>query len=69
MDRFEKALRIFEENNGVLRTSQAVSLGIHYETLYRLLKQGKLLQVSRGLYRLASIGAAPFKWVALTLVH
>jgi predicted transcriptional regulator of viral defense system len=55
MDRFGKALKIFEENNGALRTSQAVSLGIHYETLYGLLKQGKLVQVSRGLYRLAAL--------------
>lgn len=48
----EKAIRIFQEHGGVLRTSEAIGLGISYETLYGLRDSGELEQLERGLYRL-----------------
>ena len=37
----------------MLRTSRALALGIHPRTLYALRDSGQLLEVARGLYRLA----------------
>ncbi|MCU1299135.1 MAG: hypothetical protein JWO91_3413 [Acidobacteriaceae bacterium] len=37
----------------MLRTSDAVRLGVHPRTLYALRDSGELLSVARGLYRLA----------------
>ena len=49
----QKALQIFREQNGWLRTSQALRLGITPRTLYHLRDQGSIVRVTRGLYRLA----------------
>jgi predicted transcriptional regulator of viral defense system len=46
---------VFKRHRGVLRTSKALALGIHPRTLYRLRNSGRLVQVSRGVYRLASL--------------
>ena len=48
-----KAERAFREYGGMLRTSQALKLGIHPRTLYRLRDSNRILQIGRGLYRLA----------------
>jgi predicted transcriptional regulator of viral defense system len=50
----EAAIATFRENGGVLRTAEALNKGIHPEALYRLRAQGKVTQLARGLYRLAS---------------
>lgn len=42
---------IFREHGGVLRTSTAISFGIHPRSLYRLRDQGLIEQISRGVYR------------------
>ncbi|MEI8373147.1 MAG: type IV toxin-antitoxin system AbiEi family antitoxin domain-containing protein [Planctomycetota bacterium] len=42
---------------GVLRMADALKLGIHRVTLYRMLEDGLLERMSRGLYRLSE--AAP----------
>ena len=39
----------------MLRTGQALKLGIHPRTLYRLRDEGVVVPVSRGVYRLASL--------------
>ena len=49
------ALRTFREHQGVLRTSEALRLGIHPRTLYTLRDEGSLERVSRGVYRLAEL--------------
>ena len=46
-------LQVFHRNGGVLRTTDALALGIHPATLYKLRDNGQLTQLSRGLYRLA----------------
>src|SRR6266851_4097901 len=50
----KSALATFRQHGAVLRTGQALANGIHPETLYRLVRDGKLTRVARGLYRLAS---------------
>jgi predicted transcriptional regulator of viral defense system len=50
-----QALTHFQEAGGVLRTSQALELGIHPRTLYQLRDEGRLECLSRGVYRLADL--------------
>ncbi len=50
----ERALAVFRKNGGVLRTGVALAQGIHSESLYRLVEDGTLIRLARGLYRLAS---------------
>lgn len=49
-----KARRIFAKNQGMLRTKQAILLGIHPRTLYEMRDSGEVEQVSRGVYRLST---------------
>lgn len=49
------ALRQFRAHDGVLRTAQALRLGIHPRTLYQLRDQGRIEAISRGVYRLADL--------------
>ena len=51
----QKALNIFREHGGILRTSRALRLGIHPRTLYAMRDSGLLEQLSRGLYRLSEL--------------
>jgi len=50
----EKAKDLFQKHNGVLRTSEAVALGIHPRDLYHLRNTGSLESLERGVYRLTS---------------
>ena len=50
--RFDKAVEIFRQSGGILRTAQAVRAGIHPSTLYAMRDSGVLEMVSRGVYRL-----------------
>lgn len=51
----QRASAIFKKHGGILRTSQALAEGIHPRTLYRMRDEGILEQLSRGVYRLASM--------------
>jgi len=51
----EKAIEVFRERGGILRTSEALQLDIHPHTLYTLRESGEIQQLSRGLYRLANL--------------
>ena len=51
--RFDRAVGIFKEHGGILRTAQALRAGIHPGTLYAMRDSGALEVVSRGMYRLA----------------
>lgn len=44
---------IFRQNNGILRTSEAIKLGVHPRTLYRMRDDGRIVELSRGFFRLA----------------
>jgi predicted transcriptional regulator of viral defense system len=52
-----RARRTFQTHNGMLRTRDAIRLGIHPRTLYTLRDSGELERVGPGLYRLASAPA------------
>lgn len=49
---FIKARAAFGTRGGVLRTSEAMRLGVHPETLYAMRDSGTIERLSRGLYRL-----------------
>lgn len=49
------ALAQFRQHGGLLRTQEALDLGIHPRTLYALYAAGQLEQLSRGLYRLVDL--------------
>ncbi len=61
-----KAMEAFRKHGGLLRTGAALDAGIHPETLYRLIREGRLMRLARGLYRLSS--AEEFSNPDLTLV-
>jgi predicted transcriptional regulator of viral defense system len=47
------ALKLFQDNGGILRTTEAIKIGIHPRTLYSLRDDGKINEVVRGFYRLS----------------
>ena len=49
-----KARQIFTGHGGMLRTSNAIRLGVHPRTLYALRDSGEIESVGRGLYRLST---------------
>src|SRR6266536_3192016 len=51
----DSAETLFRKHGGMLRASEAVALGIHPRTLYRMRDENRLVTVSRGLYRLADL--------------
>ena len=52
---YQKAEKGFREDNGVLRASEAVEIGVHLATLQRMSEDGYLEKDAWGLYRLADI--------------
>ena len=52
MNASQKAIRIFKENQGLLRTAEAIRLGIHPRTLSQMKNEGLLEQLAKGVYRL-----------------
>lgn len=51
--RFDRAIGIFRNHGGLLKTGQAIQAGVHPDTLYALRDSGVLERISRGVYRLA----------------
>ncbi len=56
----EKAITIFQQNQGVLRTSQAIRKGVSPRTLYAMRDAGLITQKSRGLFQLSDIPAGAY---------
>ena len=54
--RFDRAIAIFKNHGGILRTAQVLRMGIHPSTLYAMRDVGSLEMVSRGVYRLTGAG-------------
>lgn len=54
----ETALRAFRDKGGTLRTRDLIALGVHTDALYALRESGRVIELDRGLYRLAEIGEA-----------
>ncbi len=49
----QKATILFQQHSGILRTSQAIRLGISPRTLYGMRDAGLIVEVTRGAYRLS----------------
>jgi predicted transcriptional regulator of viral defense system len=54
MSAIDRAIKVFQDHHGILRTQQAIRYGIAPRTLYEMCDAGVILRVSRGLYRLAA---------------
>ncbi|MBU2603642.1 MAG: type IV toxin-antitoxin system AbiEi family antitoxin domain-containing protein [Actinobacteria bacterium] len=68
----ERALEIFRNAGGLLRTRQALAAGVHPRTLYAMRDAGLLDRLGRGLYRLANLpplGSPDLVTVAATVPH
>jgi predicted transcriptional regulator of viral defense system len=50
--KYETYKKIFIDNNGILRASQAIKLGVPEYVIYKMLDKGDLIRESRGFYRL-----------------
>ena len=59
------AKKIFSKHRNMLRTSDAIRLGIHPGTLYSLRDSGEVEQIGRGLYRLSSAPLTNPDWTAV----
>src|SRR3989442_341590 len=55
MNAIQKAIELFKEHHGLLRTAEAIRLGIHPRTLYQMRDEGLLEQLAKGVYRLIEI--------------
>ena len=51
----QKAIKFFKENHGLLRTAEAMRLGIHPRTIYQLRDEGLVEQLAKGIYRLIEV--------------
>ncbi len=51
----ERAKRLFRQRGGLLRTSEAIRVGIHPRTLYAMRSAGTVERLGRGLYRLTEM--------------
>ncbi len=49
----ETAVRLLGEH-GIMRLSEMKAAGVHYQTLTRMVEDGSVLRVGRGLYQLHS---------------
>lgn len=52
---FSEAAAVFRKHGGILRTMEAVRLGVHPRTLYAMRDAGSIERLGRGLYRLADL--------------
>ncbi len=53
--KIDAARKMFEQHNGILKTMEAINLGIHRRTLYGMRDSGILEQLDRGLFRLTEL--------------
>lgn len=51
----DKAIETIRKNGGLIRTHEALALGIHRRTLYGLRDEGTLVPISHGLFQLADL--------------
>jgi predicted transcriptional regulator of viral defense system len=66
-EKIRKALNLFKDQGGMLRTSEVLSAGIHPRTLYKLRDEGYIIKLDRGVYKLndhASLSNPDFAIVA-----
>jgi predicted transcriptional regulator of viral defense system len=61
----DAALQAFRDKGGTLRTRDLIALGVHTDALYMLRDSGRIVELGRGLYRLAETGEAEHPDLAL----
>ncbi len=69
-EKFERYKEVFRANNGILRASRAIKLGIPEYIIYEMVHSGEIIKESRGLYRLAEtapLGNPDFVQVSLLI--
>jgi predicted transcriptional regulator of viral defense system len=59
------ALDAFRKKGGTLRTRDLIALGVHTDALYTLRDSERIVELGRGLYRLADAGEAEYPDLAL----
>jgi predicted transcriptional regulator of viral defense system len=52
------AVQAFRDKGGTLRTRDLIALGVHTDALYALRESGRIVELGRGLYRLADASEA-----------
>lgn len=61
----DSALRVFRDKGGTLRTRDLIAGGVHTDALYALRQSGQVVELGRGLYRLADVGEAEYPDLAV----
>jgi predicted transcriptional regulator of viral defense system len=61
----DAAIQAFRDRGGTLRTRDFIELGMHTDTLYALRESGRIVELSRGLYRLADVEEAAYPDLAV----
>jgi predicted transcriptional regulator of viral defense system len=59
------ALKLFRDKGGTLRTRDLIALGIHTDSLYALREKGQIVELGRGLYRVADALEAEYPDLAV----
>lgn len=49
---YSKYKRVFTKNNGILRASTAIELGVPQHVIYKMVETGDLIREAQGIYRL-----------------
>jgi len=49
---YAKYKKVFAENNGILRASTAIELGVPQHVIYKMVQDGELVREAQGIYRL-----------------
>lgn len=61
----DAAIRVFRDGGGTLRTRDLIGRGVHTDALYALRDSGRIIELGRGLYRLADVGEAEYPDLAV----
>jgi predicted transcriptional regulator of viral defense system len=64
----DTALEAFRDKGGTLRTRDLITLGVHTDALYALRDSGQVVELGRGLYRLADASEAEHPDLAVVAV-
>lgn len=54
-DTMTRAIQVFRDQGGIMRTAKALGSGVHPRTLYAMKDRGTVVELSRGVYRLAEL--------------
>ena len=50
--KIEEAIKLFQEHDGIMRTSEVLDAGVHRRTLYYMRDEGIVTAIQRGVYQL-----------------